>query len=358
MGSRVNIPPEGAALLTLVRASLSTTPPAIESFLSSLDRDFFLRLARHHRLEPLLCYGLRNSRFAGIPTEIRAEWEARRRTSIATALYHQEALREIAAAFADHDLPFVVLKGEALSKAFYPQEGLRPYGDIDLLIRPETYELAKAVLIGLGFRLRQAANEAEKRRHFGEIEFDKEGPVALTVDLHWDTLMTSWEPQSLLSDHGTWASLDQVPLGSNTIPILKGEVLLIYLCVHFAFHHAFDGLILLCDLFLVLRRDAERTDWDRLIAMANRCQCRHALYWSLYLVKSLMAAPVPDSILDRLRPNALILALMPTTRLLFRDSLVSQSLERYVKFLLIDTQKGRWRALQAWFQSSKQLFGR
>lgn len=358
MRSRVNIPQEGAALLTLVRASLSAIPPVFEGCLSSLDWDYFLRLTRHHRLEPLLCYGLRNSRFSGIPDGIRAEWEARRRTSIATALYHQEALREIAVAFADHGLPFVVLKGEALSKAFYPQEGLRPYGDIDLLIRPETYELAKATLMGLGFRLRQMVNEAEKRRLFGEIEFDKEGPIALTVDLHWDTLMTSWEPQSLLSDHGTWASLDQVCLGSRAIPILKGEVLLIYLCVHFAFHHTFDGIILLCDLFLVLRRDAERTDWDRLIAMANRCQCRYALYWSLYFAKSLMAAPVPDSILDRLRPNALIRALMPTTRLLFRDSLVSQSLERYVKFLLIDTQKGRWRALQAWFQSSKRLFGR
>lgn len=358
MLSSVNIPPEGAALLALARASLSANPPAIESFLSSLDWDSFLRLARHHRLEPLLCYGLRRSCFAGIPTGIREEWEARRRTSIATALFHQEALGEIAAAFTDRGLPFVILKGEALSKAFYPQEGLRPYGDIDLLIRPEAYESAKAILMSLGFRLRQAVNEAEKLRFFGEIEFKKEDPVALTVDLHWDTLMTSWQPQSLLSDHETWASLDQVCLGSHAIPILRGEVLLIYLCVHFAFHHAFDGLILLCDLFLVLRRDAEKTDWDRLIAMANRCQCRHALYWSLYFTKLLMAAPVPDSILDRLRPNVLIRALMPTTQLLFRESLVSQMLERYVKFLLIDTQKGRWRALQVWFQSSKQLIGR
>lgn len=49
-----------------------------------------------------------------------------------------------------------------------------------------------------------------------------------------------------------------------------------------------------------------------------------------------VAAPVPDSILDRLRPNVLIRALMPTTRLLFRDSLFSDagtirqvSLDRY-----------------------------
>lgn len=278
--------------------------------------------------------------------------------SIASVLYHQEALKDITAAFEDRGVPFILLKGEALSKALYPQEGVRPYGDIDLLIRPEAYESAKTILMELGFRLRQTAREAERLRLFGELEFDKDGPPTLTVDLHWDTLMTSWEPQSLLTDNETWTSLDHFRLGNRAIPILKGEALLLYLCVHFAFHHVFDGLLLLCDLFLILRRDAERTDWDRLIAMANRCQCRHALYCSLYFAKSLMAAPVPDLILDSLRPSALIRTLIPTTRLLFRDSLVSQILERYVKFLLIDTLNGRRRALQAWLRSSKPLRGR
>jgi hypothetical protein len=358
MLSKMNILPEGVALLTVLRASLSEPPPATERLSPSLDWEAFSGLARHHRLEPLLHYGLRHSLLTGIPDRVCAEWEARRRISVASVLYHQESLKEIAAAFEDRRVPFALLKGEALSKALYPQDGLRPYGDIDLLIRPETYESAKAILMGLGFRLRQAAKEMERLRLFGEIEFDKDVPIPLTVDLHWDTLMTSWEPQSLLTDDDTWASLDHVRLGNRIIPILQGEVLLIYLCVHFAFHHAFDGLLLLCDLFLMLRRDAEKTDWDRLIVMANRCQCRHALYCSLYFAKSLMAAPVPDAILDLLRPHALIRGLMPTTRLLFRDRVAPQMLERYVKFLLIDTLTGRRRALQAWFQSTKRLHGR
>ncbi len=360
MLSRMNITPEGVALLTLLRESLSLSdvPSATGRLFPSLDWDAFLGLARHHRLEPLLYYGLRHSWLTGIPDKIRTEWEAQRRMSVASVLYHQEALKEIAATFENRSVPFILLKGEALSKALYPQDGLRPYSDIDLLIRPETYEPAKAILMGLGFRLRKTANEAERLRLFGEIEFDKDVPVPLTVDLHWDTLMTSWEPQSLLADDNTWASLDHVCLGNRVIPILKGEVLLIYLCVHFAFHHVFDGLLLLCDLFLILRRDAEKTDWDRLIGMAHRCQCRHALYYSLYFAKSLMAAQVPDHILESLRPRTAIRVLMPTTRLLFRDSVVPQTLERYVKFLLIDTLDGRRRALQAWFQSSKQLHER
>jgi hypothetical protein len=222
MFSEMNIPPEGAALLSLLRVSLSAAPAAHDNLPSSLDWSFLQRMARHHRLEPLLSYGLRRSRFDGIPVRLRSEWDERRRTATAIVLYHQEALGRIAAAFEDRRVSFILLKGEALSKALYPQDGLRPYGDIDLLIRPEAYEAAKAVLMELGFQLRHPTTEAERRRLFGEVEFDKEGPISLTVDLHWDTLMASWEPQSLFSEPETWASLDQLRLGNCAIPILKG----------------------------------------------------------------------------------------------------------------------------------------
>jgi hypothetical protein len=353
MLSKLKIPPEGTALLTLVRASLSARPSAVETFPSSLDWDFLQRLASHHRLEPLLYYGLSRSHFTGIPSRVRAQWEMRRRHAVARVLYHQEALRAIASAFEGQRLPFILLKGEAISKVLYPQDGLRPYGDIDLLIRREGYEAAKAILKELGFQIRHPTTEAERRRLFGEIEFDKEGPISLTVDLHWDTLMASWEPRSIFSEPETWASLDQLRLGNCAIPILKGEALLLYLSVHFAFHHVFDGLLLLCDLFLVLKRGAEWFDWDRVIALADRCQCRHALYYALFFAKALMNAQVPSQVLDRLRPPSVIRAIMPAGRLLFRDTLVPLMLERYVKFLLIDTQGGRHRALQVWLQASK-----
>jgi len=352
------IPPEGAALLTLLRTSLSGTPSPPESFPRSLDWAFLQRLARHHRLEPLLCYGFRRCRFTGIPTWVLAEWQKQRQRAAARALYHQEALVAIAAAFEERQVPFILLKGEALSKALYPQEGLRPYVDIDLLVRPESYETARLILLNLGFRHKRPNEEIEKRQLFGEIEFEKADRLNLPVDLHWDTLMASWERHSLFREPKTWASLDQIRLKNRLLPVLGGEPLLLYLCIHFAFHQVFDGLLLICDLFLVLRRDGDRTDWEYLLALAARCRCQHALYYSLSFVKALMAAQVPAEIVDHLRPSGLNRVLMPTGRLLFRDASVPQMLERYVKFLLIDTHGGRWRAIQAWFQSNKRFFGR
>jgi hypothetical protein len=355
----MNIPPEAAGLLTLVKASLSATLSAPERCPSPIDWTTLQRLARRHRLGPLLHYGLCRSRILGIPEWLRADWEEQHQDAVAIALYFQNALLEIAAAFDDHRVPFILLKGEALSNVLYPENGLRPYDDIDLLIRSEAYDAAKSILTKLGFRLRHPSKEVERRQLFGEVVFNKEGLRHLAVDLHWDTAMASWERQSsFFSEHEAWASIDQVCLGGRTLPALSGEALLLYLCVHLAFHHTFDGLILLCDLLLVLRREAGRIDWERLVTMATRYRCRRALYYSLTFARALLGAEVPAGILDRVRPPASNQALMPAGRLLFRDTVVPLMLERWVKFLLIDTRQGRWRAVRALLGSSHPFLAR
>lgn len=345
--------PERDALLGMLRASLHEEPADVKPTFSSLDWHLLQRLVRHHRVGPLLSYGLSRTRFGGIPDWVRSEWETQRREAIANGLYHLQALEELATLFEAHDIPFILLKGEALSKTCYPVEGLRPYDDIDLLIREDSYEAAKAVLTAVGFRLRYPHLEFEKRKLFGEVEFDRQGPRALTVDLHWDTLMVSWRPPSLLSETLAWDCPDRIQVGRRIVPVLGGETLLLYLCVHYAFHHVFDGLILLCDLFLALRRNGNPIDWDRLLQMAGYHQCRQAVYYALTCVQSLLGAQVPTPVLDHLRPPAQVRLLMPMERLLVRDRAVPQILERYVKLLLIDDEAGRLRAARSWWRSSK-----
>jgi len=352
------VPPEAAALLTLVKASLSATLSVPESCPSPIDWTTLQRLARRHRLGPLLHYGLCRSRILGVPEWLRADWEEQHCEAVAVSLFFQNALVEIAAAFDDHQVPFILLKGEALSNALYPEHGLRPYDDIDLLVRSETYDAAKSTLTKLGFSIRHPSREVERRQLFGEVVFNKEGLRHLAVDLHWDTAMASWELQSSFSEHEAWASIDQICLGGRTLSTLGGEALLLYLSVHLAFHHVFDGLILFCDVFLLLRREAGRIDWERLVAMAARCRCRRALYYSLTFAKGLLGAEVPAGVLDRLRPPALSRGVMPAGRLLFRDTVVPLMLERWVKFLLIDTRRGRWRAVRALLGSSHPFLAR
>lgn len=349
----MNRSPEQLTLLAMLRASLNGEPDCATSAFSALHWPLLQQLVRRHRVGPLLSCGLHRTRFGEIPDWVRSEWETQRREAVANALHHVQVLEELAGLFEARDIPFILLKGMGLSKIYYPDEGLRPCCDIDLLIRKDAYEAARAALAVIGFRPRHPHLETEKRELFGEIEFDRQGPRTLTVDLHWDTLMASWRPPSLLGEAIVWDCPNRIQVGGQIVRVLGGEVLLLYLCVHFAFHHVFDGLLLLCDLFLVLKRDGDRIDWDRLLQMADRHQCRQAVYYALTCVQSLLDAQVSSSVLDRLRPPIRVRLLMPTERLLVRDRAVSQALERYIKFLLIDNEVGRLRAVRSWCQSTK-----
>jgi hypothetical protein len=344
---------ERRTLLNILRASLdeAAIDPAIVPL--SLDWSLLQRLVCHNRIGPLLSYGLHRSRIIGIPDWLAGEWEAQRRETIATTLYLQQTLGELVEAFERSGIPFVLLKGEALSRAFYPEDGLRPYGDIDLLIRPASYKTVRDILMGFGFQLRQPTLETEKRELFGEVEFDRKGHRVLTVDLHWDTLMASWGPPSLMGDASTWGSLERIECGGRLVPVMGGDSLILFLCVHFAFHHVLDGLILLCDLFLVLRRDAHRIDWDRLVLMARHYRCLQAVYYALTSAQRLLGAQIPSVVFEYLMPATAVRLLMPVDRLLVRARPVPQMLERFVKLLMIDDQAGRWKALQSWWRSSK-----
>ena len=63
--------------------------------------------------------------------------------------YFQNAQVEIATAFDDHRVPFILLKGEALSNALYPEDGRRPYDDIDLLVRSVIVAMRCTTLLAL-----------------------------------------------------------------------------------------------------------------------------------------------------------------------------------------------------------------
>ncbi len=59
-------------------------------------------------------------------------------------------LDRILAAFAEAEIPVIVLKGAALAQTLYPDPGLRPMGDLDLFVRPEDFNVRQPDAAGIG----------------------------------------------------------------------------------------------------------------------------------------------------------------------------------------------------------------
>lgn len=139
----------------------------------------------------------------------------------------------------------LLAKGWAIAR-LYPEPGLHPYGDIDLLVRPEQYARAQEALRS------------------------DELPYGL-VDLHAG-FSRSGMAFSLMDDRGLDALYERsqlVPLGDTEVRILGPEDHLRLLCLHFLGHGAFRALWL-CDVAVALETRPAAFDWERCLGGSRR----------------------------------------------------------------------------------------
>ncbi|HEX8847094.1 MAG TPA: nucleotidyltransferase family protein [Pyrinomonadaceae bacterium] len=133
----------------------------------------------------------------------------------------------------------ILVKGWAVARC-YPERGLRPCGDIDLIIHPEQRDAAREVLLS-----------EEGKRYF--VDFKHEEFEEL--DVHgWDEL---------------YARSCAVQLGAESIRLLSTEDHLRFLCIHLLRHGAWRPLWL-CDVAVMLETRSSEFDWERFSGKGKR----------------------------------------------------------------------------------------
>jgi hypothetical protein len=132
----------------------------------------------------------------------------------------------------------LLVKGWAAGRA-YPEQGLRPTGDIDICVRPSQYLKAKEVLAS-----------PEGRRFW--------------VDLH--------EGFGKLSERGAGELYERsrvLELGGSRVRVLCEEDQLRLLCFHMLRHGAWRPLWL-CDVAAAVESHGENFDWRRVLGGSRR----------------------------------------------------------------------------------------
>ncbi len=182
-------------LLALCACPPSPTFPhdtlrAHTAVLSSAEWEELVVLAEGHGLAPLLHAHLTS---AGIRPPQPADDRLRAR-----ALQHAHAnrlrarvLAEILHAFYDAGIQALVLKGAALAHLVYPHPGLRPMGDVDVLVSRSRVREAYGLLARLGFDT-SPVGETLPPKHLPHAKRDVEG-VHVVIEVHY-TLYENEEP--------------------------------------------------------------------------------------------------------------------------------------------------------------------
>jgi Uncharacterised nucleotidyltransferase len=238
---------------------------------SGADIDRTLTAAVEHRIAPLLwrAFGAADARdelgssravLCGMADSSRME----------AALLIPRAVALAVRPLTEAGLEPVVFKGPAVA-ARYPEPGLRPMEDIDLLLPRRDHQRALAALVAAGWRVVRPGG-ADR---YDTVLLHDEVP-SLSLELHYglegtSQRVTALDPEALWERRRTIACAGTPAFG---LPLTDE---LVVLAAHAGKpHHGFVRLAWIADLAMIVGDAAERgtpVDWERVRALAADSRC-------------------------------------------------------------------------------------
>ena len=163
--------------------------------------DLLPRLAEVNGLGPLLYTHLKA---AGVVPPLACERELKGlyvRHRHANAV-REQALQEILEAYASAGINTLVLKGAALAYLVYPQPGLRPMRDTDLLVSESDVQSAQHILAELGYDISpDPGNPISHQHHHLDIARRYDQGMRVSIEVHFRLFpMTIYYPSIFFED--------------------------------------------------------------------------------------------------------------------------------------------------------------
>ena len=208
-----------------------------------------------------------------------------------------EAAEDALERLAEAGVEVVALKGLHLVAAVYESPALRRMQDIDLLVRPEQLEAARAALHAAGYADEDVDDPT--LHHAARLVKPRTPPI----ELH-----------HALSPNRSPFRIDLEAFRERAVPITVGarpalgfcaEDLLLHLCLHLAYNHrCLVPLRNVYDVARVVERHGPALRWELLEETARASGTHRAVFCGLGLAREIFAAEVPAEVLERLAPDA------------------------------------------------------
>ena len=283
-----------------------------------LDWEWVVRLALKNRVGPLLYRNLQETGLSTLlPAKARAALEKSYYLSLSRSTLFERAIREILLRFRKEGIESILLRGLLLGETVYGDTALRPFTDIDLLIRKQDLARVRDVLFDLAYRPPpQGIDDKYFERNHLHLQYSKrEGGVV--AEIHWalDHKYTVFN----VNYTEIFAEAISGEVAGVEALLMPPENLLLSLCIHLIKHCYYSkyilprpdfgelilatgSLIQHCDIAEVIRRYGPDLDWDLTLRKARRWQIEATVQPSLASVVKLFDAPVPQAVLEGLPP--------------------------------------------------------
>jgi len=257
--------PQLQRLLLDILSPIRPVDPATVAQLADDEWETLLRMARHHRLRPMLHWHLTRERAdLTAPRRFKEALAAGFERAAMRALRLQRELLLVHRHLEKAKIPHLALKGAFLAFYAYPHPALRPMRDLDLLV-PETMALkAYEVLLDNGLTrpnkyYRGDLDAALEASHHLPPLYCASGQVSIELHTRFSRPDGTGVPD-LAHDAGLWRRAVHQPIADRTLCYLAPTDLLLYLIQHAVHQHRLDnGPLVLSDLAYLLERHT--IDW-------------------------------------------------------------------------------------------------
>lgn len=297
-------PKEWEILRMLCQLGIPTTDTAITINFSGVNWEKLVKLARRHRVLPLLHKGL-NQFQSDVPDGIKQRLKEKATFVTRKNLHHLKALIHLAKLFKDIDwLPY---KGVVLAQTAYNNLSTRQSSDIDILIRKEDYYQVKEILQNAGFFCSELPPQVEKNllRYNCEqkFQFFIDGQLQFDLDLHWQIGNQALQLDFILDDFIPYTS--PVDLYEQSIQQLTPEALLFITCLHHGGKENWWSLKYLADVAAILTNFQQEFDWDVVIKLAKQKGMLKIVLIGIALTRDLLQIDLPVTIQQLIKQNHL-----------------------------------------------------
>ncbi len=276
---------------------------------SKIDWEKLLKLARFHRLLPLLYKSLSPFSSQAVPDHILQEL---RRLHLQTIQRNFRLVQELIA-FLDildaHSIKSITFKGPTIAQIAYGDLSLRMFSDLDLLVAPNDFLVLRDIAVKHGYQCDtiMAATERtylaklSKQQQFEYLKSQKEFSLynpksQFFLDIHQGILSKQFS--HLFDVRWIWQHTQTINLGGRQVICLTPEISILISCAQGA-EDLWCHLGKICDLAMLIKAQ-ENLNWEYLLDRSNDLGMLPSFLLGLSLAQDLCGVILPDTIQQQL----------------------------------------------------------
>ena len=201
----------------------------------------------------------------------------------------------------DQNLPYISIKGPALSQEIYQDITIRQICDLDMLVDETDLLLVADILSNLGY---ESTLPLSLLKNQGFISLDNDFTFLhpdkkIMVELHWKLFPTRHKMP--LNFKTLYQDVKYITIKNQAITTLSIEHNLLYLTLH-ASKHVFEQLKWVCDIDRLIRNSPD-LNFNTLYDEAKTIEVQEPFLLGLLMSHELYETPLPSALMKKATPT-------------------------------------------------------